>query len=320
MKKTLERQTYNMGTVIINHVTCENPQQILCEAENEINGLNNQLSRFVEASDICRINRQAGESAVKVSEESFHLLSDSLDYSELSQGLWDITICPLVMLWEEAKKQLTIPSQKMIEKCRELVNFKHVKLDEASKEAFLSKKKQSIDLGGIGKGYAADQITRLFKKHHIESAFTNFGGNVSVIGTKPDGSPWNIGIQHPRNPQILIGLIPVIDKSVVTSGDYQRFYRATDGNHYHHILNPKTGYPSESGLISTTIIAKNSTTADALSTITFLTGLEQSKAILKGYEGVEAVLIDKHLTVYLTKGIKDDFEGIQGLKIRVLEF
>jgi thiamine biosynthesis lipoprotein len=319
MKKTLESRSFNMGTVIINHVTAENPQQVLLEAEDEINRINCLLSRFVEESDISRINHQAGGSAVKVSEETFQLLSESLVYSKQSQGLWDITICPLVTLWEEAKKGQTVPSQQMIEKAKQLVDYNSVILGESSKEVFLSKEKQAIDLGGIGKGYAADQIIRLFKEHQIASAFTNFGGNVSTIGTKPDGTAWNIGIQHPRNPQILIGLVPVIDKSVVTSGDYQRFYRATDGKKYHHIIDPKTGYPSDSGLISTTIIAESSTTADALSTITFLAGLEQSKAILKGLESVEAVLIDKHLTVYLTQGIKDDFEGIEGLKIQVLE-
>ena len=319
MKKTLESRLFNMGTVIINHVTAENPQQVLHEAEDEINRLNRLLSRFDDASDISRINRQAGESAVKVSEEAFQLLTESLDYSKLSQGLWDITICPLVMLWEEAKKQLAVPTQKAIEKCREFVNFKNVKLDEGSNEVFLSKEKQAIDLGGIGKGYAADRIIGIFKEHQVASAFTNFGGNVSTLGTKPDGTPWNIGIQHPRNPQELIGLVPVIDKSVVTSGDYQRFYQATDGKKYHHIIDPKTGYPSDSGLISTTIIAKSSTTADALSTITFLAGLEQSKSILKDYEGVDAVLIDKHLNVYLTKGIKDDFEGIQGLEVLLID-
>ncbi|MEA1883124.1 MAG: FAD:protein FMN transferase [Thermotogota bacterium] len=319
MKKTLESQSFNMGTVIINHVTAENSQQVLREAEAEINRLNRLLSRFLEESDISRINHQAGVSAVKVSEETFQLLSESLVYSKVSRGLWDITICPLVTLWEEAKKQLTVPSQQMIEKDKQLVDFNSVILNEASNEVFLSKEKQAIDLGGIGKGYAADQIIQLFKKHQIASAFTNFGGNVSTLGTKPDGTPWNIGIQHPRNTQELIGLVPVIDKTIVTSGDYQRFFQATDGKKYHHIIDPKTGYPSDSGLISATIIAKSSTTADALSTITFLAGLEKSKAILKDYEGVEAVLIDKHLTVYLTKGIKDDFEGIQGLKIRVLE-
>lgn len=319
MKKTLESRLFNMGTVIINHVTAENPQQVLHEAEDEIKRLNRLLSRFVEESDISRINRQAGRSPVQVSEETFQLLSESLNYSKLSQGLWDITICPLVTLWEEAKKQLTVPSQQMIEKDKQLVEYNSVTLNEASNEVFLSKEKQAIDLGGIGKGYAADRIIRVFKEHQVASAFTNFGGNVSTLGTKPEGTPWNIGIQHPRNPQELIGLVPVIDKSVVTSGDYQRFYQATDGKKYHHIIDPKTGYPSDSGLISTTIIAESSTTADALSTITFLAGLEQSKAILKDYEGVDAVLIDKHLTVYLTKGIKDVFEGIQGLDIRILE-
>jgi len=320
MKKTLERQSFNMGTVIINHVTCENPQQVLREAEDEIIRLNRLLSRFVQTSDISRINDQAGLSPVQVSEESFQLLSESLKYSKLSQGLWDMTICPLVMLWEEAKKQKNVPSRQAIEKVKQLVDYKGVIFDEESKEVFLSKAKQAIDLGGIGKGYAADKIIRIFKAHQVGSAFTNFGGNVSTIGTKPDGTHWNIGIQHPRNPKELIGLVPVIDKSVVTSGDYQRFYRATDGKKYHHIIDPKTGYPSDSGLISTTIITQSSTTADALSTMTFLAGLKKSKAILTEFEGVEAVLIDKNLTVYLTKGIKDDFEGIQGLKIKVLEF
>ena len=319
MKKTLERQSFNMGTVIINHVTAENPQQVLHEAEDEISRLNRLLSRFDDASDISRINHQAGRLPVQVSEETFQLLSESLNYSKLSQGLWDITICPLVTLWEEAKKEITVPSQQMIEKYKQLVDYGSVILNETSNEVFLSKAKQSIDLGGIGKGYAADRIIRVFKEHQVASAFTNFGGNVSTLGTKPDGSPWNIGIQHPRNPQELIGLVPVIDKSVVTSGDYQRFYQATDGKKYHHIIDPKTGYPSDSGLISTTIIAESSTTADALSTITFLAGLEQSKAILTEFEDVEAVLIDKHLNVYLTKGIKDDFEGIQGLEVLLID-
>ena len=318
MKKTMENQVFNMGTVIINHVTGEHPQSVLHEVQDEISRLNRLLSRFVEASDISRVNRGAGRSPIKVSEETFQLLSDSLGYSKLSQGLWDMTICPLVMLWEEAKRELTVPGRQMIEKAKALVGYQDVILNEEAKSVFLPKAKQAIDLGGIGKGYAADQIIRLFKSHQIDSGFTNFGGNVSAVGSKPDGTPWNIGIQHPRNPQELVGLVPVIDKSVVTSGDYQRFYRATDGNHYHHIIDPKTGYPSDSGLISTTIIADSSATADALSTLTFLSGLERSKDILKDYEGVEAVLIDKHLTVYLTKGIKDDFEGIQGLKIRVL--
>jgi len=111
MKKTLESRSFNMGTVIINHVTAENPQQVLLEAEDEINRINCLLSRFVEESDISRINHQAGGSAVKVSEETFQLLSESLVYSKQSQGLWDITICPLVTLWEEAKKGQTVPSQ-----------------------------------------------------------------------------------------------------------------------------------------------------------------------------------------------------------------
>jgi len=314
----LQSQIFNMGTVITTLVYGENADEVLSEVEREIDRLNRLLSRFVPESEISRINTQAGITPVAVSEETFQLIQNTIKFSKLSDGLWDITVGPLISLWEAHKREKTIPDTRTIIECQSLVDYRNILLDDVLKVVYLKEKGQSVDLGGIGKGYAADRISQLLRSHRIESAYTNFGGNVSTVGTKPDGSPWNIGIQHPRQPDKLIGLVPVKDKTVVTSGDYQRFFLANDGKRYHHIINPKTGYPSESGLISTTIIADNSETADALSTMTFLAGLEESREIIKAFEEIEAVFIDKTLNVYLTRGIADRFEGIGGLKINVI--
>lgn len=139
----------------------------------------------------------------------------------------------------------------------------------------LKKEGESIDLGGIGKGFAADLILKIFRRFEISSALTNFGGNIATIGTKPDGSFWRIGVQHPREENRIIGIISIENQSVVTSGDYRRFFIDKKGKRYHHILNPKTGYPAESGLISVTTIADSSTNTDALSTA-FLKAVENA--------------------------------------------
>lgn len=199
-----------------------------------------------------------------------------------------------------------------------LVNFSDIVFDGDKKTVALKKAGQSIDIGGIGKGYAADKVIEIFKKHDMESAFTNFGGNVAVLGAKPDSSPWNIGIRHPRNENSIIGVVSLINKSVVTSGDYQRYFIDQKGNRYHHILNPSTGYPSESGLISVTVIADSSMAADALSTIIFISGINHVKKYLDVFPGTEVILIDKNLKIYLSSGIRNDFKPINCMKVKIL--
>ncbi len=127
--------------------------------------------------------------------------------------------------------------------------------------------------GGVGR-YASDKILEVFKRHGIESAFTNFGGNVATLGTRPDGTLWRVGIRHPRKSVALIGAVDVENCSVVTSGDDQRYFVASDGKRYHHILDPRTGYPSESGLLSATVVSKSAAMADTLSTILFVEGIQ----------------------------------------------
>jgi thiamine biosynthesis lipoprotein len=192
-----------------------------------------------------------------------------------------------------------------------LVGYEDLTLDRDRMTVGLKRTGQSIDLGGIGKGFAADKIVELFRGYGISSAFTNFGGNVAAIGSKPDGSPWHVGIRHPRKEEGLIGAVLVSDKSVVTSGDYQRYFVDNDGIRYHHILDPATGYPADSGLVSVTVISDSSVTADALSTLLFVAGMEKGIECLESFPGTEAIFADRKLNIYVTERAMEYFQAAE---------
>lgn len=313
-----ESENYGISTVINNMVFGEQAEKALRAALKETSRLEGVLSRFIPGSDISRINNSAGGRCQKVSRETYELLSKAVEFSKCCGGYFDITVGPLVNLWAGAKNELEPPAAVKIRHILPLVDYTDIVLDSCRKAAGLSKAGQLIDLGGIGKGYAADRILEVFRVHKISSAFTNFGGNVAAIGAKPDGSPWHIGIRHPRRENCLIGAVSVVNKSVVTSGDYQRYFIGRDGKRYHHILNPSTGYPSESGLISVTVVADSSIAADALSTILFIAGMNKGIKLLKTFSGAEAVLIDVNLQVYFTQGLKDCFKAVDGINTEIL--
>jgi FAD:protein FMN transferase len=313
-----QSENYGMSTVINNRVFGEKAEKALQAALKEIRRLEGMLSRFIPSSEISRINNSAGYRYEKVSSETYEVLSQAVEFSKYSQGCFDVTIGPLVNLWAGVKDKSNPPDESKIRDIVPFVNYTDLVLDPGKKTVGLKKSGQSIDLGGIGKGFAADMILEVFKKYEVSSAFTNFGGNVAAIGAKPDGYPWNIGIQHPRKENSLIGVVSVVNKSVVTSGDYQRYFIGRDGKRYHHILNPNTGYPSESGLISVTIVADSSTVADALSTILFVTGMNKGIELLKSFPGTEAILIDMNLLVHVTQGLKYFFQAEEGINIELL--
>jgi thiamine biosynthesis lipoprotein len=246
------------------------------------------------------------------------VLSQALRFSNDSQGAFDITIGPLVSLWNNSQNLTDPPAPAAIQQMLPLVSFEDLAVDNLKGTAGLRREGQSIDLGGIGKGFAGDRILDVFREYEITSAYSNLGGNVVTLGAKPDGSPWKIGIQHPRHEDRLIGVVSVTGKSVVTSGDYQRYFTGTNGKRYHHILDPLTGYPSESGLISATIIAENSMQADALSTILFVSGLDKGLEILQNYPKTEAICIDQDLRVFITAGLEDSFQTETGIRKTII--
>lgn len=320
MTKTKAAQsiiTLGMGTEMIHSAFGKHAEKSLKEITYETSRLEKLLSCFVPESDISRINNSAGIKCEKLSPDTYEVLSLAVRFSRLCNGLFDITIGPLVNLWDY-KNSCVIPEETKIRQILTLVNYTDLMLEPGKKAAGLKKAGQSIDLGGIGKGYASDKFLEVFRNFGVKSAFTNIGGNVAVLGTKPDGSSWSIGIRHPREENRLIGAVLAKDQAVVTSGDYQRYFIDKTGKRRHHILDPATGYPSESGLISVTIVTDSGTTADALSTILFVTGLDKGLKILKSFPGTEAILIDNDLTVYVTYGLKDRFQPIQGIDVNII--
>ena len=201
------------------------------------------------------------------------------------------------------------PSDQEIQAALPKIDYHKITLDEAAQTVRLEEEDMALELGGISKGYIADGIRNIFAKHGVNTAIINLGGNVIVMGTSPSSPEgWNVGVQDPDEVRgQVVGTKRVIDGTVVTSGIYER-YVEVDGVRYHHILDPKTGYPVDNDLSGATIFTKVSLKADALSTTLFLLGTKDGLAFIESLDGVEAVLIDKDHGVHVTSGLKDSFQ------------
>ena len=309
---------YSMGTLVSCIASGEGSEKAVEEAEAEISKIEQKLSRFRNDSEIGAINKSAGSSCVEVSAETFALLENALELCGFSMGLFDITIGPLMDLWGDFDKDCNEPAPGEIDEALALVDYKDVVLDYDRKEVYLKRQGQKIDLGAIGKGYAADRAIQKMKELGITSAYVNIGGNVATLGGKPDSSAWRIGILHPRQLNTIIGSLSVTGKSVVTSGDYFRCRRNKNDKALHHILDTRNGYPSRSGIISATVVSDCSLTADALSTILFTAGKDEAQRILSEFDGCDAVLVDENLEIFMSAGIAGAFQAADNIKPFVL--
>lgn len=258
------------------------------------------FSRTIETSDISRINDADG-AYVTVDPETIELLEAGLKYCELSDGKFDITIGGLSDLWDFQNNTGEIPDEEDIRNALSHVDYHNVKITE--NQAALTDPEAELDLGGIAKGYIADKMKAYLTEHGVESGMINLGGNVLVIGSKPDGNDYQIGIEKPfaeRN--VSLAAISISDKTVVSSGIYERYFEK-DGKIYHHILDTSTGYPLENNLYSVTIICDKSTDGDALSTTCFALGLDKGMELIESLENTEAVFITSDMEIYKTSGI-----------------
>ena len=264
---------------------------VLDECKKICENYESLFSNKIETSEISRINASAG-TPVKVSQETIELISLGLDYCELSGGKFDITIAPLSDLWNFSEQpEHTVPDAVAIEEARSHVDYRKVLVDENACTVTLQDPQAKIDLGGIAKGYIADRLKEYLKKEGIEHALINLGGNVLTLGASCDGSPFRIGIQKPFDEQNTpIDIVEIQDRSVVSSGVYQRYFKK-DGRLYHHILNPETGYPYANHLLQATVITGSSADGDALSTCCFALGLEEGSALIESLEDVQAVFV-----------------------------
>lgn len=309
---------FAMGTVMSHMAFGLNAEEGLAAVCSEIARIEGRLSRFLPGSEISRINDSAGLRSEEVSPETLRLLCKAVDFSRRFAGCFDISITPLVALWKQAAETLTPPDEADINALLPLVNFQDLALDGWEMTAGLRYPGQALDLGGIGKGYTAQRIRQVYQDFGITSAYSNLGGNVVTLGNKPDGTPWQVGIQHPRNEQCLIGSIAVSDESVVTSGDYQRCFIDRQGNRQHHILDPRSGYPSRAGLSSVTIVTPHDLAADVLSTAVFVAGMQEGLAILRQFPQSEAVLVSDDLQVYITPGLNKRFRAEKHIEVTIL--
>lgn len=288
----------------------ENGPDILDKAAKRIEEIENRMSVTIRDSDVSRINSNAGKQPVKVHDDTLAVIKKALEYAEKSNGAFDITIYPIVKLWGITSEHPHIPTETEIRDKLKFVDYRKIVLDEEKKTVYLKEPGMGIDLGAIAKGYAADEVVRILKEEGVVHALINMGGNVVAMGGKPNGQPWRIGIQDPRaeGARRHIAIIEVMDGSVVSSGDYERYivdvYKKT-GKRYHHIFDPSTGYPADSGLMATTVVATSSIDADALSTTVFIMGSEKGLKIIDELEGIEALAITLDKKIYVSKGLKD---------------
>ncbi len=260
-----------------------------------------------EDSEIMEVNNAAGKEPKEVSDDTFFVVQQGLEFGLRSSGAFDITIGPVVKAWGIHTDHARIPGDDELAALLPLVNFRNVDLGASKHTIYLTQPGMVIDLGGIAKGYASDEAARIIMQAGLKHALINFGGNVVVIGTKPDGSLWRIGIQNPEEPRgDYLAIVQVADKAVITSGVYERFFEK-DGVRYHHILDTKTGYPVRNGLTGVTIVGARGITCDALSTAVFSLGIEKGLALVESMEGIDAIFITEDHKVVVSQGIKEVF-------------
>lgn len=279
------------------------------EAVNELLvELDRKLSLYQTDSDIDRINQNAGKEPVKVDEYTFTLLSAAKEYSAASEGRFDITIAPVTMLWGIGSDHAHVPDEVELAEALSRVDYRKLILDAGEQTAFLQEPGMALDLGGIAKGYMAAAIGDVYREYGVTGALVSIGGNICTYGEKPDGSAYWLGIRDPlgKSSSSIMGKLQTGESVVATSGGYER-YLEKDGMLYHHILDPKTGYPVETDLLSVTVIAQDGGLADYLSTVLFMAGSEAIESY-RNHADFEVIVIDREQKVYLSDSLTDRFE------------
>lgn len=301
----VEDSAFMMNTLVQMRAQGEKAEEAVEKSMKKIKRIENLMSKTIKSSDIYKLNNNPGRK-IKVNKETLIVLRKAKEYAELTDGNFDPALGTLVDLWDIGGANPTVPLEAEINKALKFSGYQYLKLYQDSAE--ITKAGVKIDLGAIVKGYAAEEVKKITEQYKIEHAFINLGGNVLVIGNKTDGSPWKIGIQDPRAGRgNIAAVVDAVDKTIVTSGNYERYFEE-DGKIYHHILNPKTGYPSENNLLSVSIISNDSFDADALSTSVYVMGLEQGMNFIEKISAVEVMFITDDLKVYLSPGLEDIIE------------
>lgn len=304
------KQGFLMGTYVSLSVYDDGLEDSLEVAYAKIEELADKVSSNDQESEVDQINQQAGISPVEVSKETYELISQAYDYSAEEDSGFELTIGVITSLWHIGFDDARKPAADEIDQALSLVNYQEVELNEDNHSVFLKKEGMKLDLGAIAKGYITDQVVEVLIEQGVTCAIVDLGGNVYVLGNSPrddQTNPWTVGLQDPnKSRNNTFGTISASNKSVVTSGIYER-YLMVDGVNYHHIFNPDTGYPYDNDIAGVTIISETSIMGDALTTAVFSMGVEAGLAYANDHPEISAIFITTDGKVYLSDNIKEGF-------------
>lgn len=291
-----------MGTVI--HIELWHTDETVAKNNirrvfTEMQRMDSLMSPYKKDSELSLINNNAAKHPLKISVELYDLIQQSIKFSELSNGAFDITFASVGQLYNYRKK--INPTQKKINSNLKLINYKNIKLSSENKTIFFTHAGTRIDLGGIAKGHAVDKSIKILQQHGITQAMVTAGGDTRIIGDK-GGRPWYVGIRHPRDKNKSAVVLPLSQTAISTSGDYERYF-IKDNIRHHHIIKPSTGNSARE-LRSVSIIGTNSITTDALSTTVFILGLNEGMKLVASLPDIEAIIIDNKGHMHYSTGLK----------------
>lgn len=301
-QRTVQKTETIMGTQVTITVVAPSPElgEAAIEAGMaEVRRLDAMMSLYKDTSEITKVNLAAGKHPVKVSPEMIEVVEHADEISTLSGGLFDVTIGPLVVLWQMRLKEGRVPTDGEIAGVRPLVNYRNIIIDKKASTLFFKKPGMIMDLGGM-KGYIADRVAGVMKQRGANNALIALAGDIWALGRREDGKPWRIGVQHPRDKDRTLTVLELSDKYVCTSGDYERFV-IREKKRYHHIIDPRTGKPS-TGVISATLVGDRGSFIDPLAKVPFILGPVEGMKLMKKL-GIEAIIVDEQGNTTTTEGI-----------------
>lgn len=303
-----QEQFFSMDTVMSITAYGKGAAEAAAAARQEVEALNDQLSRTDESSLISQLNAHAGDgTAVPMDQDTLELLAFSKSVSQLLPGDFDITIAPVMDAWGFTGEDRHVPDDETLAAAMALVDSSKLLIDETAGTARLSEAGMAVDLGAVAKGYAASKAEAVLREQGVTSALLDLGRNITAVGSKTNGDPWRVGVADPEDDSQYLCILSLEDQTASTSGGYERWFEE-NGVRYHHIIDPKTGYPADSGLLSVTVISSNHLLADALSTALFVAGPEAALDFWRSRDDFELVLCTGEKQLIVTEGLEAGFE------------
>ncbi len=312
-EKEASRELFAMDTIISIKAYGQRSEEAVNAAAERLTELEARFSVTNENSDIGILNKLGTAS---VSDDTAYVVSEALNVCESTDGALDITIYPVLREWGFTTGNMHVPADEDITAALEKTGYDSI---DVSGNTITLPEGYMIDLGSCAKGYAGDKMLAVMSELGATSALVNLGGNVQALGSKPDGTEWSVGIANPFSPNELLGVLQIHDKSVITSGGYQRYFTDDSGNVYIHILDPHTGYPADSGLVSVTVVGDRGIMCDTLSTALFVMGKERAVGYWREKGGFDMVLVTGDGTVYITENIAGSFRNSSGFPVEIID-